>query len=100
MGLETESLIASIISKLDDEIINKLKNWGKSIQLFIDNESYFVNVKDSLELKKGEMENPDFTIRSSLNTFTDILQGRVNPVEAVVSGEVTIDGSLTSALEF
>lgn len=96
-----ESLISSIILKLDSDIKTKLQVWGKNVQLCIDDELYFVKLSQNLELQKGKLdEDPDFTITSSFKTFTEILNAELNPVEAVVSGEVAIDGSLTAALEF
>ena len=100
MSNEAESLISEIIFKLDTKIIDKLKNWGKIVQLIIDEESYFVNFQNDLNLIKGETKSPEFTILCSLLTFKNILNGEINAVEAVASGEVTINGSLTSALEF
>ena len=97
MSNEAESLISEIIFKLDTKIIDKLKNWGKIVQLIIDEESYFVNFQNDLNLIKGETKSPEFTILCSLLTFKN---GEINAVEAVASGEVTINGSLTSALEF
>lgn len=95
-----ESLISSVILKLNSEIKQKLKEWGKNVQLCIENEYYFVKLSESIELQQGKLDVADFTITSSLQAFTEILNAELNPVEAVVSGEVAIDGSLTAALEF
>ena len=95
------SLVNKTISSLDDTIKLKLRDWGKVVQLIIDEVDYFIDFKrNELVLKQGITEEYDFKLTSSSDVFFQILQRELNPVDAVVSGEVAIEGSLTDALEF
>lgn len=101
MVTDIVSLISNILNKLDKDLLEKLTEWGKIVQLNIDDDPYYINFKESINLIDGEYEGGgDFAITSSFLTFKNILEGKINPVQAVVSGEVAIDGSLTTALEF
>ena len=98
---ELENLVTEIMKKLTPEIKNKLTDWGKIVQVNINSQLYHINFGNNFDLIPGSHQTGgDFTISSSLETFSDIINGSLNPVEAVVSGEVSIDGSLTTALEF
>ena len=95
------TLINETLSKLDHEIISKLQTWGKTVQLTIDAIDFFIDFRNEiLILKEGTATNSDFKLCSSSVVFMQIIKKELNPVEAVVSGEVAIEGSLTDALEF
>ena len=100
MVTEIETLVSEVLGKLDEILISKLKEWGKIVQLFIDGSPYYINFQEDLKLRNGKSDSADFSITSSILTFNGIISGIINPVEAVVSGDVAIDGSLTVALEF
>ena len=82
--------------------MEKLRVWGKVVQLTIDEEEYYIDFKEIMttRLIKGENASFDFKLSTSSVIFNQIIHNELNPVEAVVSGEVTIEGSLTDALEF
>ena len=94
--------VNNILNKLDSNIVLKLNEWGKIVQLSIDEKDFFIDFKENmnLKLKNGSIEHYDFKLITSSSIFNQIINNEINPVEAVVSGEVTIDGSLTDALEF
>lgn len=95
-------MVNKTIDKLDTDTINKLQSWGKVVQLTIDDEDYYIDFKEikTNRLIKGEHSSFDFKLSTSSIIFNQIIHNELNPVEAVVSGEVTIEGSLTDALEF
>lgn len=95
-------LVNSTLQKLDVSTITKLKQWGKTVQLTIDEKDFFIDFKniDEFNLQVGLSESYDFKLSTSSIVFSQIIKSEINPVEAVVSGEVAIDGSLTDALEF
>lgn len=95
-------LVNKTLKNLKNSTINKLEDWGKIVQLSIDDEDFFINFKE-IKLKtlvKGYNESYDFKLSTSYKIFDQIIHNELNPVEAVVSGEVAIEGSLTDALEF
>ena len=95
-------LVNTTLKKLNSDVVLKLQNWGKIVQLNIDDEDFFIDFKDKEHffLKNGSNSSYDFKLSTSLTIFNQIISNEINPVEAVVSGEVAIDGSLTDALEF
>lgn len=95
-------LVNSTLQRFDKSIISKLQAWGKTIQLTIDDEDFFIDFKDkeNFSLRLGRCELFDFKLSTSSTIFDKIIKSEINPVDAVVSGEVAIDGSLTDALEF
>lgn len=99
---DVTTFVNKTLTKLDSSTITKLQEWGKIVQLTIDEDNFFIDFKDTEHffLKAGSNDNYDFKLSTSLTTFFQIINNEVNPVEAVVSGEVAIEGSLTDALEF
>lgn len=95
-------MVNKTIDKLDSTTIEKLQTWGKVVQLTIDNEDYYIDFRKIKETRliKGEDSTFDFKLSTTSNIFNQIIHNELNPVEAVVSGEVAIEGSLTDALEF
>jgi putative sterol carrier protein len=95
------NLVNETLNSLNEKILLRLQEWGKTVLLTIDNEDFFIDFSQKNPiLKNGRMESFDFKIITSLNIITQMIRSELNPVEAVVSGEVTIEGSLTDALEF
>ena len=90
------------IDRLDSPTMEKLQIWGKVVQLTIDDEDYYIDFKEIMttRLIKGKHFSFDFKLSTSSSIFNQIIHNELNPVEAVVSGEVAIEGSLTDALEF
>ena len=94
-------MVNKTIGKLNAEIQAKLRQWGKIVQLVIDENEYFIDFNsENFALVDGFNEDYDFKLSSSSTIFFQIINNVLNPVEAVVSGEVAIEGSLTDALEF
>lgn len=95
-------MVNKTIDKLDTRTIEKLQSWGKVVQLTIDDVNYYIDFKKikQTRLIKGEDPAFDFKLSTSSSVFNQIIHNELNPVEAVVSGEVAIEGSLTDALEF
>lgn len=99
---DVTTFVNETLTKLDSTTITKLQEWGKIVQLTIDQEDFFIDFKDKEHffLKPGSNDDYDFKLSTSSITFFQIIKNELNPVEAVVSGEVAISGSLTDALEF
>lgn len=95
-------LVNSTLKNLDTIIISKLQTWGKIVQLAIDEIDFFIDFKDNNNFILQPGSNPayDFKLSTSSTIFSQIIKSEINPVDAVVSGEVAIDGSLIDALEF
>ena len=68
----------------------------------IDEEDFYIDFKriPKTKLIKGTFDSFDFKLSTTSAIFSQIIHNEINPVEAVVSGEVAIEGSLTDALEF
>ena len=99
---EVVNFVNETLTNLNSTTIIKLQDWGKIVQLTIDEDDFFIdfNDKEHFFLKIGSNGNYDFKLSTSSAIFFQIIKNEINPVEAVVSGEVTIEGSLTDALEF
>ena len=99
---DVTTFVNETLTKLDSTTVTKLQEWGKIVQLTIDQDDFFIDFKDvnNFFLRLGSKDDYDFKLSTSSGTFFQIIKNELNPVEAVVSGEVTIEGSLTDALEF
>ncbi len=99
---EITTFVNETLTKLNGTTVSKLQEWGKLVQLTIDEDNFFIDFSDKEHffLRVGSKEDYDFKLSTSSATFFQIIRNELNPVEAVVSGEVTIEGSLTDALEF
>lgn len=46
-----------------------------------------------------ETDRPEVTLSASTDTFRAILDGRLNPMTAYMSGKLTVDGSIGTAMK-
>lgn len=96
-----DKLLDSI--NIDSTVINEFSSWGKVVQLNLDEDFFFIdfgNLQGNYSIQAGTHPSPDFTIISSLSSIIAIFKGELEALEAVVQSLVSIEGSITDALEF
>ncbi|TXT59861.1 MAG: hypothetical protein BAJALOKI2v1_160033 [Promethearchaeota archaeon] len=89
------SLYNILTYRKEEEYLNLLNNWDKTIMFEID-DFYPVNIEfsgDQITFKRTEpQKKADLKIKMSLETLLDIAYGRMNPVKAFISGKLKIKG--------
>ncbi len=62
--------------------------------------NYYVVVNDgSVRVEKGKLENPQMTLSASTETALELLKGKVNPMNAVMTGKVKIAGDMSVGMK-
>ncbi len=70
-----------------------------SLKIVLDGQTIFIDgTGDSNEISTTDGE-ADCTITSSIATFAAIRSGDMNPMEAVMSGDIVIDGDMMVAMQ-
>ena len=88
---------------IEAAVIAEFREWGKVVQLNLDEEFFFIdfgNIQGNFSIQAGTHHSPNFTISSSLDSLLQIFKGELEALEAVVQSLVSIQGSITDALEF
>jgi len=96
-----DKLLDSI--NIEPAVIEEFSKWGKVVQLNLDEEKFFIDFGKNLgkfSIQTGVHPSPNFTITSSLSSLLQIFNGEIEAIEAVVNALVSIQGSITDALEF
>lgn len=77
----------------------KVAGWDKVFQFKpTDGSPFYLHVKDGeFKLEKGEASNPVATIVMSSEDMGELLSRRLNPVTALFSGKLKVEGSLMEA---
>ncbi|MFX0115855.1 MAG: acyl-CoA dehydrogenase family protein [Candidatus Hodarchaeota archaeon] len=59
---------------------------------FEDNDSWFLNIHNQkCDIEKTEKENRDMTVQTDVQTWRDIMLAKIDAMQAMMSGKVTID---------
>jgi putative sterol carrier protein len=51
-------------------------------------------------VEKGTTANPTATIRMAADDYSDMLSGKLNPVNAFMMGKVKVEGDLNTVMKF
>ena len=54
--------ISNVLSNIEEKNVIKLKEWGKIVQLKIEDMNYYIDFNSELKLIEGIHENSDFNI--------------------------------------
>ena len=61
---------------------------------------YVVVADGNAAAKEGQAEDPDATIRMDANDFVDLMSGKLNPMNAFMTGKVKVEGDLNTVMKF
>jgi putative sterol carrier protein len=91
----------AIIAK--EHFYSELHNWGKSVRLILNEKEYLFDFSESSQnalLNPDENKMVNFTIKTNFSVLKEILQKKIDPVEAFASGYIEVDGSIMELMEF
>ena len=91
------------ISGENEDLKEELEDMEIAIQLvFTDaDKKFWLTVKEgALDYGEGDVENPSFTLSSTLEVGAGIVMGEVDATSAYMAGDITVEGNLQDAMAF
>ncbi|MFX1365063.1 MAG: SCP2 sterol-binding domain-containing protein [Promethearchaeota archaeon] len=91
------------ISKENDDLKEELEDMDIAIQSIltdIDKKVWLTVKEGNLDYGEGEVDNPSFTMSSTLEVGAGILMGEVDATSAYMAGDITVEGNLQDAMAF
>ena len=91
------------ISTENEDLKEELEDMDIAIQMVITDadKKYWLSVKEGLlDFGEGDVENPSFTMSSTLEVGSGILMGEVDATSAYMAGDITVEGNLQDAMAF
>ncbi len=91
------------ISKENEDLKEELEDMDIAISMIItdNNKKYWLTVKEGdLDYGEGNVDNPSFTMSSTLEVGAGILMGEVDATSAYMAGDITVEGNLQDAMAF
>ena len=91
------------ISTENEDLKEELEDMEIAIQLvFTDaDKKFWLTVKEGdLDYGEGDIDNPSFTLSSTLEVGAGIVMGEVDATSAYMAGDITVEGNLQDAMAF
>lgn len=91
------------ISVENEDLKEELEDMDIAIsQILTDiDKKYWLTVKEGiLDFGEGDVDNPSFTMSSTLEVGAGILMGEVDATSAYMAGDITVEGNLQDAMAF
>ncbi|MFX1328390.1 MAG: SCP2 sterol-binding domain-containing protein [Promethearchaeota archaeon] len=91
------------ISTENEDLKEELEDMDIAIQMIITDadKKHWLTVKEGdLDFGEGEVDNPSFTMSSTLEVGAGILMGEVDATSAYMAGDITVEGNLQDAMAF
>jgi len=91
------------ISGENEDLKEELEDMEIAISLvFTDaDKKFWLTVKEgALDYGEGDVENPSFTLSSTLEVGAGIVMGEVDATSAYMAGDITVEGNLQDAMAF
>ncbi|KKN38745.1 hypothetical protein LCGC14_0750460 [marine sediment metagenome] len=91
------------VSVENEDLKEELEDMDIAIQMVINDvdKKYWLTVKDgTLDFGEGDVENPSFTMSSTLEVGAGIMMGEVDATSAYMAGDITVEGNLQDAMAF
>lgn len=93
--------LSAIVAKAKDSpaVLKELASWSKTFQFNVsDGSPYYVSIeKGQVSLLDGTFEKPAATISATDEVLTELFAGKLNPVQAFMSGQLKVSGDVFSA---
>lgn len=89
------------ISKENEDLKEELEDMDIAISMIItdSDKKYWLTVKEGdLDFGEGDVDNPSFTMSSTLEVGAGILMGEVDATSAYMAGDITVEGNLQDAI--
>lgn len=91
------------ISLENEDLKEELEDMDIAISLVLtdsDRKTWMTVKEGVLEYGEGDVENPSFTMSSTLEVGAGILLGEVDATSAYMAGDITVEGNLQDAMAF
>ncbi len=91
------------ISTENEDLKEELEDMDIAIQQILTDidKKYWLTVKEGdLAFGEGDVDNPSFTMSSTLEVGAGILMGEVDATSAYMAGDITVEGNLQDAMAF
>ena len=91
------------ISTENEDLKEELEDMDIAIsQILTDiDKKYWLTVREGdLQYGEGDVDNPSFTMSSTLEVGAGILMGEVDATSAYMAGDITVEGNLQDAMAF
>ena len=91
------------ISTENEDLKEELEDMDIAIQMIItdaDKKNRLTVKEGALDFGEGDVENPSFTMSSTLEVGAGILMGEVDATSAYMAGDITVEGNLQDAMAF
>jgi putative sterol carrier protein len=91
------------ISTENEDLKEELEDMDIAIQQILTDvdKKYWLTVKEGdLTYGEGDVDNPSFTMSSTLEVGAGILMGEVDATSAYMAGDITVEGNLQDAMAF
>ena len=91
------------VSTENEDLKEELEDMDIAIQMVITDadKKFWLSVKEgNLDFGDGDVENPSFTMSSTLEVGAGILMGEVDATSAYMAGDITVEGNLQDAMAF
>ena len=91
------------ISTENEDLKEELEDMDIAIQMVIsdiDRKNWLTVKEGVLDFGEGDVENPSFTMSSTLEVGAGILMGEVDATSAYMAGDITVEGNLQDAMAF
>ena len=91
------------ISEENEDLKEELEDMEIAISLvFTDaDKKFWLTVKEgTLDFGEGDIDNPSFTLSSTLEVQAGIVMGEVDATSAYMAGDITVEGNLQDAMAF
>ncbi len=91
------------VSGENEDLKEEIEDMDIAIQLVFSDVDlkFWLTVKEGdLQYGEGDVENPSFTLTSTLEVGAGIVMGEVDATSAYMAGDITVDGNLQDAMAF
>ncbi len=97
---EVASVFPVMVERFDP---TKAEGVNGTIQFNLSGDSggdYWLRIADGkAETGSGQVENPRMTLRSSADDFYSMLEGKLNPMQAFMTGKIKVQGDTSMAMK-